>query len=484
MLALYPPSLMSLHSPRLSKVLFFTLHQAGLSALLSVALGGLLALACYRQARLWQRASWLALISLPFVIPSIAAIFGIVGIFGREGVFNQLLSLLGIAPWRGLYGVNGILIAHCFFNIPLVLRLVLPVLERIPQEMHQLSQQLDLPWQSRWSIIYWPLLRPILSNTLILVFLLCFASFAIVLTLGGGPKSTTLPTLLFEALRVDMDFATASSIALLHMACVGVALMGLSAKTSIFVDDHPQVGHVAPSSIIQKCSDYFFILIISLFLCAPIIYLVLDGLRHLSWSILSSALLRQALLNSLGIALISSLIGGCIALFFMVLKVSSKLADIALLIPAPLLGAGWFVALQGDAKGWGWLIVAWMNAAVTLPFWLRLVAAQQRKIELDYQLLMQQLSLSTFQQWRSIYLPLLKPALISAWVLSFVSSLGDLGVIALFGDEGFLTLPLLIYRQIGSYRAPDAAVSSLILLGVILGIYSLFNLYNTAANDR
>ena len=45
-------------------------------------------------------------------------------------------------------------------------------------------------------------------------------------------------------------------------------------------------------------------------------------------------------------------------------------------------------------------------------------------------------------------------------------SLGDLGVIALFGSDAVQTLPYLLFNRLGSYRTADAAGLAL-LLGVL-----------------
>jgi thiamine transport system permease protein len=45
-------------------------------------------------------------------------------------------------------------------------------------------------------------------------------------------------------------------------------------------------------------------------------------------------------------------------------------------------------------------------------------------------------------------------------------SLGDLGAVALFGSDSFVTLPWLVYSSLGSYRTNDADGLALIL-GII-----------------
>ena len=51
--------------------------------------------------------------------------------------------------------------------------------------------------------------------------------------------------------------------------------------------------------------------------------------------------------------------------------------------------------------------------------------------------------------------------------MSLILSLGDLTAIALFGSQDLVTLPALIYRQMGSYRF-DAAIGTALLLSVMV----------------
>ena len=45
------------------------------------------------------------------------------------------------------------------------------------------------------------------------IFMLCFASFAVVLTLGGGPWATTIDVAIYQALRLEFDIARAVTLA-------------------------------------------------------------------------------------------------------------------------------------------------------------------------------------------------------------------------------------------------------------------------------
>ena len=55
--------------------------------------------------------------------------------------------------------------------------------------------------------------------------------------------------------------------------------------------------------------------------------------------------------------------------------------------------------------------------------------------------------------------------------LAFCFSLGDLGVIALFGTQDFATLPLLMVRALGAYRTNDAAAIAAIMLCLTIAAF-------------
>ncbi len=143
-----------------------------------------------------------------------------------------VVSVYGSDGWlplgRSLYGINGILLAHVFFNLPLAVRLLLPLWQVIPQHHWQLGEQLGMNAWQRFRFIEWPMLRETLPGVLLLVFMLCLTSFAVVLTLGGGPRSTTVEVAIYQSLRFDFDPARAVMLALLQLGlCMLVAMLTL-----------------------------------------------------------------------------------------------------------------------------------------------------------------------------------------------------------------------------------------------------------------
>ena len=134
--------------------------------------------------------------------------------FGNNHHLWQQRLLGGIFP---LYGLVGIVLAHVFFNLPLAARLLADGLDNVSPESHRLAAQLNFnDWQV-WQHVDWPVLRTLLPRLSALIFLLCAASFVIVLTLGG-PSATTLEVAIYHALRLDFDVSRALTLSMLQVA--------------------------------------------------------------------------------------------------------------------------------------------------------------------------------------------------------------------------------------------------------------------------
>ena len=79
-----------------------------------------------------------------------------------------------------------------------------------------------------------------------------------------------------------------------------------------------------------------------------------------------------------------------------------------------------------------------------------------------------------WNRWRLAAWPVLRRPVGLALGLAAALATGDLGIIALFGTQDSQTLPLLLYQQMASYRLDAAAVTGLLLLGLCLGLFWVF----------
>lgn len=444
------------------KVTQFTLLQAGLSTLLSLALGIPVARALARRTFM-GRAMAVRLLSLPLALPAIVAVLGIVAIFGANGAFGNLFNL---------YGLTGILLAHVFFNFPLVARLALARLEAIPAENHRLAAQLSFTDRDVWRHVDGPALLSLLPGTALLVFLLCAASFTVVLVLGGGPQATTLEVAIYQSLRFDFDPARATLLALMQLLLCAV-LFVLAQKFPAGSANWPSLrrsvlrhdGQSAASRVFDGAALVAGFII----LLPPVAAIIFAGIAG---AFISETLVK-AVATSFAIgfaaALLSFLLCWPIAQHGARSKRASRLASAAVLgafiLPPAVIATGWFIVLSRSASvtGLAPLLVVIMNGLMALPFVYAALAPAIAQAAEANDRLCASLGVSGFNRFRLIDLPVLRRAIGLSLVMGFIVSLGDLTAILLFGAEGFVTLPALIYQQMGSYRMEGSAFTALVL---------------------
>jgi len=463
----------------LRRVLKFSIWQALLSTLLSVLPAILVARAFAMRGQFPMRRLLLGLFALPLVVPAIVAVMAVVSVYGSDGWLP-----LG----RSLYGINGILLAHVFFNLPLAVRLLLPQWKAIPGHHWQLGEQLGMSAWQRWRFIEWPVLREGLPGVLLLVFMLCLTSFAVVLTLGGGPRSTTLEVAIYQSLRFDFNPARAVVLALLQLGlCMLVAMLTLKLQRMPEVEIADSVP-VRPGAGLQRWLDLALILAATLYVGLPLMSMLFDALGGPLWKVLLDPGLWRALVNTLLIgltaALVSVLAGWLLLRFSAGLAhsgrpVSARLVDLAgsvvYVVPPLVIGTGMFVLLSRhvDVFGWVYPIVIIINALMGLPFVIRCLGPAMRRNHARYHNLCLSLALRGWNRFRYLEWPLLRQPLGLAVALVAVLAMGDLGVIALFGSTQTSTLALLIYQQLGAYLVPQATVTALLLLLLCLGLFAV-----------
>lgn len=474
-----PGDLRFWHSGYIRRVLFFSLWQAFLSTICSVLPAILVARAFALQPDFPMRGLLLRLFALPLVVPAVVAVMGVVSVYGSGG---------WIPLGKSLYGLNGILLAHVFFNLPLAVRLLLPQWQAIPGHHWQLGDQLGMSAWQRWRFLEWPALREALPGTMLLVFMLCLTSFAVVLTLGGGPKSTTLEVAIYQSLRFDFDPARAVVLALLQLGlCMLVAIVTLKLQRMPEVEI-TLTSVSRPTRTIQKPLNIALILVAAVYVGLPLLSMLIDALKGPLLGVISNIYLWQSIGNTLFIGLAAALLS--VSAGWLLLQYSASLAragqtgkaklidlagSIVYVVPPLVIGTGMFVLLSPhvDVFAWVYPVVITINALMGLPFVIRSLGPAMRQNHARYHYLCQSLQLQGWNRLRYLEWPLLRRPLGLAAALVTALAMGDLGVIALFGTPGTATLSLVIYQQLGAYLIPQATVTALVLLLLCLGMFWL-----------
>ncbi len=459
----------------------FTLLQASLSAAISAVVAVPLARALSRRV-FPGRGALIMLMGVPFILPVIVAVLGLLAVFGRRGLFNMVLIRAGFDP-VSIYGLWGVVLAHVFFNLPLATRLILQGWLTVPQEHFRLAASLGFTARDVARRLEWPMLRTVLPGVVLVVFLVCLTSFAVALTMGGGPRATTLELAIYQAVRLDFDLGRAALLALLQLA-LGVAAGLIALRLAL-----PEAGLGAGLDRVPRrweaerlhlrLIDGGLIALAALFLLLPLGSVVLRGAAGFAtlpmpvWQ----AALRSALvaLPAAGLTLVLAT-----AISALVVVRRAPLAGIAGMLglaASPLvIGTGLFLLINpfADPARLALTVTAAVNALMALPFALRVIGPALAKAEADFGRLADALDLTGMARLRILWLPRLAPQIGFTLGLSAALSMGDFGVIALFASPEHATLPMQLYRLMGAYRMDQAASAGLLLLVLSLGSFAVF----------
>jgi len=463
-----------------------TVTQAALSTVLSLLVGMALAWSLNRL-RFFGRDLIVGLFASAIVTPGLIVAFGLLAVWGRAGWVNQTsLALTGQPLELPVFGLGGILAAHVILDASFAARILLARLDAIPEARLKMGQSLGLSAIQRFAVIDWPMLGPTLPGLGAIIFLLAFTSFPIVLLLGGGPANQTLEVAIYAAVRLDFDLAGAVQLALVQIAICSAIILA----TAAFAPVSAATGRSRPprwrdTGLVHAAQ--WTILAVGIFgFALPLLAILIDGIGPGIIDLAQRPSFWRAVATSLALGAGSAALTLLLALTIGMARAAtaSRTARTAigapayayLAVPAVVLSLGAFLLVRDMGlfpEIAAPVVVLVANALLALPFALATLAPPLEAVATSRGRLIRSLGLSGWSQFRAVEWPLISRDAGVVVALSFCFSLGDLGVIALFGTEDFTTLPLAMYRALGAYRSNDAATIAALMLLITIAAFTL-----------
>jgi thiamine transport system permease protein len=487
--------------------LWFTLWQAVLSTLLTL-LAGLPAAYVFARFSFPGKRILSTLTTLPFILPTVVAAAGINALLGPRGWLNLVLMQLFHLAFPPLNIVNtlaAILIAHVFYNIPIVIRVVGSAWVQLDPRMEQAASVLGATRQQVTRKVTFPLLRPSLMVAALLVFLFDFTSFGVILILGG-PRFETLEVAIYTQ---ALSFLNLPAAGLLSLVQITFTLMLTWVYSRLVAGMNipllPRLkgeGIRIPRRTAEKAIVWLVVIFLILLQVLPLAALVsrsvirleaergergvvqtgvtLDYYRELFINRTSSIFFvspARAALNSLLFAMVTVLISvsfGLMAAYALArLKGAHRLMDLAIMLPlgtsAVTLGLGFIITFNHpplDARSFP-LIIPFAHSLVALPFVVRTVQPVLASIPESYRQAASVLGATPWQVWWKVEAPIIRRSALVGAIFSFTISLGEFGATSFLARPDLPTLPVAIYRylsQPGALNYGQAMAMSTILL--------------------
>ena len=265
----------------------------------------------------------------------------------------------------------------------------------MPADQWRLASQLGMRAGPSFRFVEWPVIRAALPGVAGLVFMLCITSFTIVLTLGGGPRATTLEVAIYQALRFDFDPARAVALTALQILLTAVVVAVLARLGANVVGDanlSVASPRVRDATRAETLLNSLVIALALLFVAGPMLATVLAGLQADLGRLAGESAVRKATATSLVLAILSALLSALLSLSLVMARRALQLqrragqrtllerltdtgAGFVLVVPSIVIGAGWFILLRhtGDVFLLAPVMVVTVNAVMAMPFAVRAI---------------------------------------------------------------------------------------------------------------
>lgn len=485
------PYVEAVRDPYVQRLIGRTAEQALLSAGLSVLIGVPLAHILVNRSFPGRRLVT-ALTLVPFVLPPVTVALGFLLTFGANGWLNQLLGSLFQTRIRLLYSLPAILLAHAFYNAPVVARMTQAAWERLDPSMEESARLLGAgPARVFWDVTA-PAILPGVVSGAALAFIYSFMSFPIVLALGGA-RYSTLEVEIYTQVRVLLDYEMGAA-----LAAIQALISLLFARLFLRLQGEGPTGLGTGSGRVAKplfelrfraLLEWVFLAAVCVLFLGPMLAVVADSLKgphglsldgyrrilalHHDAYVEASPL--SSIVTSLRLGAWSSLLAVGAGLLFLLgllrtrgsaRRILETVGMAPMVVSSVALGYGVILAsrhgpLAALSPDWR---IACIHSVLAFPLVVR--ACRPAFENLDPRLVeaARTLGSSRFTAFTRIELPLAATALLLAFALAFGLSLSEMSATMMLARPGLITMPVSVYRFLSARDFQGASAMAVVLI--------------------
>jgi iron(III) transport system permease protein len=483
-----------------------TLGVAAIGTTVAVILGSTFAVLCTRTNMPGRRALSL-LVLLPIVLPPLGLLLGWDAVYGEGGYVTTMMSRAHLPTWE-LSSVVGMgLLAGCI-SVPIAFLICRASLEGSDPRLEDAARSAGAAPLTVIARITLPLLRPAIVNSALLIFVLAFETLGIPLLIGSHNHVDLYASYLYRTWQNSPapDPASVSAGAILLLVTVSILLVvraGLLRTGQRFIGVFRAAGDPKPLDL-GRWRRPMSALVTAFLLTAVLVPLIglaiasavrvftplippwelltLDNWRQLT----TTGLLTDSIVHSVLIALVGGMITTlAVAIATLVAHrsgfrfraVEGPLLMYPRAIPGIIIGIGFF---------WSFLLVNPPGGYLRNSIWGVAIALCVRNVTLAYVVLLPSVmridadldaaARTVGAGWWTIstrvLMPLMRPALIAAFILMFVTLLNDYdpAVFLVTPDSQIMGVTILQTYQTG-LSGPVAALAlvQIAITVVVLG---------------
>lgn len=488
-------------------VVWFTFFQAACSTILALFIGLSAAFFCGRR-KFIGRKFLLSLSSVPFCVPSLIIALGYVTFLGLNGGLNHfLMFIFGLkkAPVKILYSFAGLIIAHGFYNFPIIMKNVSDVWEKLPAETAESARLLGASESRVFRTVTIFQLLPSIVSSCMLVFIYCFLSFIMVL-LFGGIGNSTLEVEIYKSARATLDFRQVA-----YLASTETAI--LCFMTTLYIILEQKASRIKNMDVVilnerKRIKGFsetvaFIILfsVIIVFFIMPLAGIVFNAFTAVktgsTFTLASFRLIFRmksflpSLKTSISIGICTAFLCTLSGFFYAVILrfIENKkekpelILKIIPMLPMSISSVVVGVLITLIVRKGNPLCLILAQTFLSWPLAFRIIYPFVEKISseiIDYSDLV---SRNRFDTLIRVIFPVCRKGILNAFCFSFALSVGDTTLPLVLAIPKFDTLSLFCYRLAGAYRFNEACAAG-VILGVLCAAFFVFGSFKFHKGKR
>ena len=173
---------------------------------------------CVERTKLPGKNLFRLLFVAPMLIPSMSHAFGLIALFGNNGLVTRLLHVRS-----SIYGFNGIVFGAVMYSFPFAYVMFSSILQYEDQLPYRAADVMGIPKLRQFTGITLPYLKKTIITAFFAIFTMTITDYGIPLMIGG--KTQTLPVLMYNKAVAGTDYSTGSVIGIFLLVPAVVAFV-------------------------------------------------------------------------------------------------------------------------------------------------------------------------------------------------------------------------------------------------------------------
>lgn len=212
-----------------------SIRLSSTTATFGVILGAFVAYAIISSPNKFVQNALVALADVTTNFGGAPLAFAFIIVLGSTGVITIILQKLGISlyPTFRIYSIAGLTIAYLYFQIPLMIMLILPSLLGLKKELWEAAINLGANTFQYWRLVALPTITPALLSSFFILFVNSFGAYATAWTLTGPDVNlitVQIAALIRGEVQLEIELADALSVVSMSITLLGVGVYLLLTK--------------------------------------------------------------------------------------------------------------------------------------------------------------------------------------------------------------------------------------------------------------